>query len=89
MELLKKNGLLTADSEIKDQALVLAMYLDTAAQWDSMEDELDWTGPMIKKAEANGITISVEEHVADLKEEYDGEDGDWTDFDCREKVSAS
>lgn len=43
MELLKKKGLLTADSQIKDLSLVLAMYLGMVAGWESMEDELDWT----------------------------------------------
>jgi hypothetical protein len=92
MDVLKKNDLLKADSKVKDLSLVLAMYLEMVAQWEEMEDELDWRVPMIQKAEANGIKLSepngIEDRVTTLKEEYNGEDVDWTDFEWKEKVDA-
>jgi SAP domain len=90
MDVLKKNDLLKADSKVKDLSLVLAMYLEMVAHWEEMEDELGWRVPMIEKAEANGIKLSgpygIEDRVTTLKEEYDGEDADWADFEWKEKV---
>lgn len=92
-DVLKRHGLVKADSQIKYLSLVLAMCLDMAQEWEGFVqgDELDWRVPMINQAEQNGIQLSepfgIEDRVATLKENYDGDEAAWTRFDWKKNVS--